>query len=279
MKFIDVVKPKTTWKKDNWLAWVAGSMFAISVIFLWAGKMRLDAIKLPPEKCYTVAGCIWVLVGTLWLACAVLLSKNAKSILEKPLAESAPEIDLEAIADLTNRAISPVAQAKVVPDAPLAKGLWPVIRGWVAIMLGANARGLPSVDAARIDVLERQVEGLTAAVKMLSNETQARSASDKLLAHQAREKIEVLSKAVLGAAHNVFLGAAYVTVGTALLMVEVFWQDADVRDIFCPEPDWNCKQPEMRAPALDTSISFYLGSQAKNSEPATHTPTPTTVPT
>lgn len=279
MKFINIVKPKTTWKKDNWLAWVAGIMFAIIVMFLWAGKMRLDAIKLPPEKCYTVAGCIWVLVGTLWLACAVLLSKNAKSILEMPLAESAQEFDVAAIADVTNQAISPVTQAKVAPDAPLATGFLPVIRGWVAIILGANARGFSSVDAARLDVLERQIEGLSATVKMLSNETQARSASDKTFAHQAREKIEVLSEAVVGAAHNVFWGACYVIVGTALLMVEVFWQEAFVRDVFCPELDWNCKQQEMHAPVLDRSNSFYLGSQAKNSEPITHTPTPTTVPT
>jgi hypothetical protein len=283
MKFVDIVKPKTTWKKDNYLAWVAGIMFAVSVTFLWAGKMQLDAIRLPPEKCYTVAGCIWVLVGTLWLACAVLLSKEAKSTLRKPLIEPAQEFNLAAVADLTSRGISEVAQAKHAHDSAVAEGFWPAFRGWFSIILGANAnspsRGLPSTDAARLDVLERQIEGLTATVKILTNETRARSDFDKVFTHQVRGKIEALSEAVLGAAHNVFLGALYVIFGTVLLMVEVFWQDARVRDVFCPESNWKCKQLQTSTPVSDTSISSYLGSHARNSPPATHTATAATVPT
>lgn len=281
MKFIKFVKPKTTWHNDNYLGWVAGGMFVLSVIFLWAGKMRLNVIKLPPEKCYTAAGCIWILVGTLWLACAVLLSRRAKSTLSTPLPEWREDFELAAVADLTNRASS--APAKREANAPIVETLWPVFGRWIAKLLGANAAssiyGSPSAGADRLEALELRMENLAATVKKLADEAQSRRELDKAFTNQAREKIEVLSEAVLGAAHNVFVGALYVIFGTVLLMAEIFWQNPWVRDVLCPEADWECRQQQASSTMADPAISFYFGSQAKNNAPANQVPTATTVPT
>lgn len=230
-------------KWDNYLGNVAGLVFVVAFLCAAGGFSEIEWLpSVSSEKYFTAAAALFILTGTLWLASAVILPRKTRIVLGKKFSWQAvafrePANRLDSKKFFNNKS-TPSSMKKPV----LKSGFFSMLSFGLGLLLRKQGSEIPPVKTSlnanmdlqeRIEIAEHKVSELEQKEAFLLSQLEVRERELKEVFEFFEEKLSSLSEAVSDASHNVFIGALWIIVGTAFLMIEVFHETPIVAEIFC----------------------------------------------